>query len=232
LFENIFKTASIYKPDFLIEYCACGIPPTIFHLPWTNLAVTSDPNISQITSRIKMYKAIRGDDFPVLEEYCGVLAGPVYQLAIGSGGVPGTFTTQLDSYNEKWLNIYLQYQLSKGEYLNLYDIGFDYPEAHVIKKNGCLYYAFYTHAWDKLGSHERKYRFATEFDFSRSNPSEPEYPTEYFSGKVEFRGLDMNKEYKVVDYVNNKELGILKGDNPYLNITFDDYLLVEVTALK
>jgi hypothetical protein len=90
----------------LIEYCSCGIPPTIFHLPWTNLAVTSDPDISQITKRIKMYKALRGDDFPVLEEYCGVLAGPIYQLTIGAGGVPGTFSTNLDNYHEKWLNIY------------------------------------------------------------------------------------------------------------------------------
>ena len=47
-----------------------------------------------------------GIDFPVLEEYCGVLAGPAYQLAIGTGGVPGTFSTYLDGYHEKWLKIY------------------------------------------------------------------------------------------------------------------------------
>ena len=102
-----------------------------------------------------MYKALRGDDFPVLEEYCGVLAGPLYQLTIGTGGVPGTFSTYLDNYHEKWLNIYQKYQLSKGEYLNLYDIGFDYPEAHVIKKDGSFYYAFYTHPWKQLGSPPR-----------------------------------------------------------------------------
>jgi alpha-galactosidase len=232
LFKNIYETARRYKPDILIEYCSCGIPPTIFHLPWTNLAVTSDPNISQITSRIKLYKALRGDDFPVLEEYCGVLAGPIYQLAIGAGGVPGTFSTQLDSYNEKWLNIYKKYQLSKGEYLNLYDIGFDYPEAHVIKIAHRFYYSFYTHAWKQLGSQERQYRFGTEFDFNLVNPTESEYPTENFSGNVEFRGLDIEKEYKVVDYVNNKELGIVKGDKPNLKVSFNDYLLLELDPLK
>ena len=33
----------------------------------------------------------------------------------------------------------------KGE---LYDIGFDKPEAHAISKNGAMYYAFYAHDWN------------------------------------------------------------------------------------
>ena len=33
---------------------------------------------------------------------------------------------------------------SQGEYLGgLYDIGFDRPEAHVVRKDGALYYAFF-----------------------------------------------------------------------------------------
>jgi alpha-galactosidase len=31
---------------------------------------------------------------------------------------------------------------------DLYDIGFDKPEAHVIAKDGRLYYAFYANRWD------------------------------------------------------------------------------------
>ena len=232
LFQNIYETANRYNPNMLIEYCSCGIPPTIFHLPWTNLAVTSDPDISQITKRIKMYKALRGDDFPVLEEYCGVLAGPIYQLTIGAGGVPGTFSTNLDNYHEKWLNIYQKYQLSKGEYLNLYDIGFDYPEAHVIKKDGKFYYAFYTHSWKQLGSPQRWYRFGKEFDFNLMKQHEFEFPKENYSGKVDLRGLDENVKYKVVDYANNKELGTIKGDKPYLQVSFDDYLLLELRPLE
>lgn len=38
--------------------------------------------------------------------------------------------------------------LSKGEYLNLYDYAFDKPEAHVISRDGALYYAFYAPAWN------------------------------------------------------------------------------------
>ncbi len=187
--------------------------------------VTSDPKINQITQRIKLYKALMGNDYPVLEEYCGVLAGPIYQLAIGAGGVPGTFSTYLDNYHDKWLKIYQKYQLSKGEYLNLYDIGFDYPEAHVIKKDGRFFYAFYTHPWTKLGSSRLWWRYGNIFDYNLAGQTEFEFPKENYSGKLDFRGLDKNTKYRVVDYGNNKELGTIKGNKPYLRVSFDDYML-------
>ena len=50
---------------------------------------------------------------------------------------------------EKWLQIYREKMLSKGQYLGqLYDIGFDKPEAHVIAKGERLYYAFYAERWE------------------------------------------------------------------------------------
>ena len=39
--------------------------------------------------------------------------------------------------------IYKEHNLARGEYLNLYTWGYDYPEAHVIRQNDALYYAFY-----------------------------------------------------------------------------------------
>src|SRR6266536_5985363 len=39
--------------------------------------------------------------------------------------------------------------LSRGEYLGeLYDIGFDRPETHAIRKSGNMYYAFYAPEWE------------------------------------------------------------------------------------
>ncbi len=38
--------------------------------------------------------------------------------------------------------------LSRGEYVGtLYDIGFDRPETHVVRKDGSMYYAFYAPKW-------------------------------------------------------------------------------------
>ena len=233
LFKNIYETAVKYNPDMLIEYCSCGIPPSIFHLPWVNLAVTSDPGIAQITQRVKMYKALMGNDFPVLEEYCGVLAGPLYPLTIGTGGVPGSFSTSLDVSQENWLKIYKKIQLSRGgQYLNLYDIGFDFPEGHVIKKGRKFYYAFYTHPWKLPDPTLRVYRFGTEFDSEATTQKEFKYQPESYSGELNLRGLDKNKTYRVFDYVNKKEVAIIKGNDPYLKISFNDYVLLEVSPMN
>jgi alpha-galactosidase len=44
---------------------------------------------------------------------------------------------------KKWLDLYNKDRLSEAEYLNLYDLAFDTPEAHVILKGEDLFYAFY-----------------------------------------------------------------------------------------
>jgi alpha-galactosidase len=57
-------------------------------------------------------------------------------------------TPQREKIFEQWLSIYKDKMLSRGEYLgDLYDIGFDRPEAHVIRKNRELYYAFFARQW-------------------------------------------------------------------------------------
>ena len=49
---------------------------------------------------------------------------------------------------KKWFTLYNEKMLSKEPYLGtLYDIGFDKPETHVIKKGNTMYYAFYANNW-------------------------------------------------------------------------------------
>ena len=44
-------------------------------------------------------------------------------------------------------------------------------------------------------------------------------------GSVELRGLE-NQEYKIVDYVNDKDYGIVTGPDPKLDVTFEKNLLL------
>ncbi len=45
---------------------------------------------------------------------------------------------------EFWVKLYQAKRLSEGEYLGeLYDIGFDRPEAHAIRKGDAMNYAFF-----------------------------------------------------------------------------------------
>ncbi len=49
----------------------------------------------------------------------------------------------------KWLKVARQYPLWKGSYRGeLYDIGFDKPEAHVVDWNGKTYFAFFAEEFD------------------------------------------------------------------------------------
>jgi hypothetical protein len=50
---------------------------------------------------------------------------------------------------KKWVALYKENMLPTGEYRGeLYDIGFDKPETHVVAKGETLHYAFYAEAWD------------------------------------------------------------------------------------
>jgi alpha-galactosidase len=86
--------------------------------------------------------------------------GEDYASTFGVGGVIGTnfawpgapgekdpkliLTPQRQALWKKWVDLYEQKRLSEGEYVGeLYDIGFDKPEAHVVRKAGTLNYAFF-----------------------------------------------------------------------------------------
>ena len=58
-------------------------------------------------------------------------------------------TSEKEVIWKKWFSLYNEKMLSTGEYVNgLYDIGYSRPEAHVIRKDGTLYYAFYASSFD------------------------------------------------------------------------------------
>jgi alpha-galactosidase len=168
-FREIYDTAQAVKPGALVEFCPCGTAYSFFTMPHFNMSVASDPESSfQIRSKAKTLKAIMGDSLPFfgdhVEESDG---GDDFASTVGVGGVVGTqfvlpslvtkknkdkmksdLTPEREKEFEKWLFIYREKMLSRGEYMGqLYDIGFDLPEAHVIRKNQSMYYAFYAKRW-------------------------------------------------------------------------------------
>jgi len=48
-----------------------------------------------------------------------------------------------------------------------------------------------------------------------------------YTGVVELRGLD-KRSYRIMDYVNNKDLGTIKGPKAELKVSFNKHLLIEV----
>jgi alpha-galactosidase len=164
-FKAIYDTAQSVKPGTLVEFCPCGTAFSFFTMPHFNMSVASDPTSSfQVRSKAKTLKALMGDTIPFFGDHVELSdGGNDFASTLGVGGVVGTqfvlpslvsrhgksdLTPKREKEFEKWLRIYREKMLSRGQYLGqLYDIGFDVPETHVIRKDQIIYYAFFAKQW-------------------------------------------------------------------------------------
>jgi alpha-galactosidase len=164
-FREIYDTAQAVKPGALVEFCPCGTAFSFFTMPHFNMSVASDPRGSfQVRSKAKTLKALMGDNVPFFGDHVELSDGANdFASTVGVGGVVGTqfvipalmekrsssdLTPAREKDFETWLRIYREKMLSRGQYLGqLYDIGFDLPETHVIRKDQTMYYAFFAKHW-------------------------------------------------------------------------------------
>ncbi|HZR55652.1 MAG TPA: glycoside hydrolase family 36 protein [Terriglobales bacterium] len=212
-FSEIYDAAQKAKPGSLVEFCPCGTAYSFFTMPHFNMSVASDPTSSfQVRTKGKTIKGLMGDDVPYFGDHVELSDNhDDFASTLGIGGVVGTqfvlpslvekhgrfdLTPDHAKSFQKWLELYQEKDLSRGQYLGtLYDIGFDLPEAHVIRKDKKMYYAFYAGNW---------------------------------KGTLELRGLD-DRAYHVVDYVDGKDFGIVRGPVAHLSTDFSKHLLLEAT---
>jgi alpha-galactosidase len=234
VYKTIFETTRALKPYSVTQSCPCGTPPSLAWLRYMDQAVTADPVGSvQVRRRMKMYKALLGPraaiygDHVELTKQTGTFTsneqdiGDDFASTLGTGGVLGTKFTwpdygpkfksvnlsgEKEAHWKKWISLYNDKMLSKGNFLDLYVYGYDSPEAYAIEKDGNIFYAFY----------------GTEKSVKTRAASEG------WKGEVELRGLAA-KTYKVVDYVNNKDYGVVNGPSAKLKVEFVDNLLLEAT---
>ena len=161
-FKAIWEAAQATKPGALVEICPCGTGYSFFTMPYLNMVVASDPESSwQVRLKGKTLKALVGDRVAYFGDHVEMSQGGTdFASTFGVGGVIGTnfawpgapgkkdkallLTPRREELWAKWTRLYDEKRLSQGEYVGgLYDIGFDRPEAHVVRKGGALYYAFF-----------------------------------------------------------------------------------------
>ena len=218
VYRIIFETTRELRPNSVVQICPCGTPLTLHLIPYTDQTVTADPTSSaQIRQRIKFYKALMGTRAAVFADHVELSdAGEDFASEIGAGGVPSTKFIYTDDPKvrsrlkevwdlpkekrerwKKWFDIYNAHRPAEGEYLNLYDLVFDAPESHAIRKQERVYYAFFAG---------------------------------HFNDLVELRGLE-DRPYRVLDYVNKRDLGVVIGKDAHLNVSFDGALLLVATPV-
>jgi alpha-galactosidase len=183
----------------------------------------------QVRRRIKMYKALLGPEAAVYGDHVELSAmtpvgkdnwsehGDDFASTLGVGGVPGTkfvwpdpgpkykpvnLTAEKDAHWKKWIGLYNEKMLSKGEFRDLYVYGYDSPEAYAIEKDGKMYYAF----------------------FAKDNGS--------FAGEVELRGLKPGTYHVVdyVNGKDLGTVQAEVGKAPRVKTEFKENLLVEVSG--
>ena len=228
VYKEIFQTTRALKPESVTQTCPCGTPPSLAWLPFMDQAVTADPvGAVQVRRRIKMYKALLGPESAVYGDHVELTAmtktgndwnehGDDFASTIGAGGVVGTkfvwpdpgpkfkdvnLTSAKEERWKKWIGLYNEKMLSKGEFLDLYVTGYDVPEGYAIAKDGKTYYAFYVP------------------------------PGSEWNGEIELRGLKPGpyqvRDYandKDLGAVDPSAKGVAK-----LSVEFKDHLLIEVS---
>jgi alpha-galactosidase len=226
VYRVIYETTRKLKPASVTQSCPCGTPPSIAWLPYMDQAVTADPvGSAQVRRRVKMYKALLGPQAAVYGDHVELTevtrragrrvdTGDDFASTVGLGAVVGTkfvwpqtddkfrrvaLTPAKDREWKKWIDLYHAKMLSRGEFLNLYTLGYDLPEGYAIRKDGKMYYAFFA-----------------------------AYPDESWKGEVELRGLRPGR-YRVLDYAKNRELGRVNAAKPRLAVEFTGSLLLEVS---
>ena len=174
-----------------------------------------------------MYKALLGPEAAVYGDHVELSAmtpmgngnwsehGSDFASTLGAGGVPGTkfvwpdpgpkykpvaLTEEKEEHWKKWIGLYNQKMLSKGEFRDLYVYGYDVPEAYAIEKDGKMYYAFFTD------------------------------PTKPFAGEIELRGLMPGKYQRVdyIDGKDFGTVQAEDGKPVRLKTEFKEHLLLEV----
>ena len=237
VYKVIFETTRALKPDSITQSCPCGTPPSLAWLRYMDQAVTADPVGSvQVRRRVKMYKALLGPRAAIYGDHVELTRligantnheldiGSDFASTLGTGGVLGTKFTwpdygpqyktvylddqKLDHW-KKWIALYNEKMLSKGNFLDLYVYGYDLPEGYAIEKDGIFYYAFY--APERAGK-------------AKAGSVTPAY----WDGEIELRGLS-DKRYRVRDYVNSKDYGTLSGPTAHLHVDFQNNLLLQAT---
>ena len=217
-FKMIYETARSVKPHAVLQFCPCGDCFSVYHLPYVNKTVSSDPESSwQIRTKGYVLRALAprtayyGDHIELSD------GGNDYQTQLGIGAVLGTkftwpkdnpyvrhsylLTPEKEALLKNALEIYETKRLSEGEIVSgLYDIGYDFPETYVIRKDGVLNYAFYTRG--------------------------PKVE------KVELRGLEKGCDYQIRDYYNDVDYGVVRAsEKTVLDASFDHALLLEAIKL-
>ncbi len=214
-FKMIYETALSINPNAVIEICPCGTSQSFFIMPYMNQTVASDPHNSwHIRLKGKTIKALTGDKTAYYGDHVELSDDKSdFASTVGIGGVIGTkFVWPVGVHmNEESGDVSLtpEKEAEWAKWIKIYN--------DKMLSLGTYRGELYDIGYDRPETHAVQKGSTMYYAFFA--PS--------FTGVVELRGLD-KQSYRVMDYVNNKDLGTIKGPRAELKVSFNRNLLIEV----
>jgi alpha-galactosidase len=165
-YKVMHDVAHAANPEAVVEVCPCGTSYAFHNMPFMDQAPSSDPLSSwQVRHKGKTLKALMGPWSAYAGDHVELsTGGQDFASSVGIGAVVATkftwpvdpkpkdsflLTPEREAHWRQWVGLYNQQRLAEGRYRGeLYDLGFDKPETHVVERSGALHYAFYAERWD------------------------------------------------------------------------------------
>ncbi|HEY0954751.1 MAG TPA: alpha-galactosidase [Roseateles sp.] len=167
-YKVMHEVAHAANPEAVVEVCPCGTSYAFHNMPFMDQAPSSDPLSSwQIRHKGKTLKALMGPWSAYAGDHVELsTGGQDFASSVGIGAVVATkftwpvdpkpkdsflLTPEREAHWRQWVDLYNKQRLAEGRYRGeLYDLGFDKPETHVVERSGALHYAFYAERWEGL----------------------------------------------------------------------------------
>lgn len=165
-YRVMHQAAHAANPQAVVEVCPCGTGYAFHNMPFMDQAPASDPLSSwQVRHKGKTLKALMGPWSAYAGDHVELsTGGQDFASSVGIGAVVASkftwpvdpkpkdsflLTPEREAHWRQWVDLYNRHRLAEGRYRGeLYDLGLDKPETHVVEQGGALHYAFYADRWD------------------------------------------------------------------------------------
>ncbi|RPJ60317.1 MAG: glycosyl hydrolase [Acidobacteria bacterium] len=212
-FKAIYERARAIKPDAVIEICPCGTAYSFFTMPFMSHGDASDPTSSwQIRHKAKTLKALMGPQAAYFGDHVELSdGGDDFASSFGVGAVIGTkFTWPVGSDKDSKIDLTPERERVWKKWQDLY--------RQKMLSRGNYLGQLYDIGFDRPEGHAIAKGDRLYYAF---------YAKEW-SGTVVLRGLT-SKNYRIVDYVNARDFGVVTGPEAKLDVRFTGSLLLEAS---
>ncbi len=211
-FRAVWNAAQQIRPGAVIEICPCGTGYSFFTMPYLNMTVASDPESSwQVRLKGKTLKALLGDKSAYFGDFVELSDGATdYASSFGVGAIIGTNFAWPGAPGQKDPKLLLtpEREALWGKWTQLFQ------QKRLV--DGEYLGTLYDIGFDVPETHVIAKGKAMYYAFYAA----------HYSGNVQLRGLQPGN-YRIRDYVNDKDLGEVHAPSATLDVNFEHSLLIE-----